>query len=81
MPANDVYVEITYLEEQQVVPTPDKEETPTPDEEHISTPITVDSIIKSVTIFAIGFIIFMTCVVTLKKRKPRKKVLIPYDMV
>ena len=81
MPANDVYVEITYLEEQQVAPTPDKEETPTPDEEHISTPITVDSIIKSVTIFAIGFIIFMTCVVTLKKRKPRKKVLIPYDMV
>lgn len=72
MPANDVYVEISYLDE--VIPTPDKEE-------QIPTPITGDNIIKSVTILTIGLIIFMTCVVTLKKRKPKKKVLIPYDMV
>lgn len=72
MPANDVYVEISYLDE--VIPTPDKEE-------QVPTPITGDNIIKSVTILTIGLIIFMTCVVTLKKRKPKKKVLIPYDMV
>ena len=71
MPANDVYVEITYVEETY---TPDKED-------NIPTPITRDNIIKSVSFFGIGLFIFMACVVILKKRKPRKKVLIPYDMV
>ena len=58
MPANDVYVEITYEEEA----LPDKIEN-----NNTSSPITGDNINESTSLFIVGLIIFVLCIYFIKK--------------
>jgi len=79
MPNKDVYVDIAFEEEkEEITPIPDKEEEPI----ETDVPITGDDVDISMHLLRIGLVLFICCVVFLKRiNQKRKKVLIPYDMV
>ena len=76
MPANDVFVSVEYMESNA------QGDAVVPEEKDIDkVPITGDNIYKSIMYLTISLIILGLCFVAHKKNNPRKKVLIPYDMV